>query len=89
MGKEPPRIQNRNSSVNPAHQKAASHGFTFPFTPLYDMEHNDDFQRPHFKIKMETTSSFLFFFWNAVVNMIVEQLGAAVSLSRSHVANLF
>lgn len=38
-----------------AHQKAASHGFTFPFTPLYDMENNNDFQRPHFKIKMETT----------------------------------
>lgn len=36
-----------------AHQKAASHGFTFPFTPPYDME-NYDFQRLYFKIKMDT-----------------------------------
>lgn len=35
---------------------------------FYDME-NDDFQRPHFKIKMDTTSSF---FPSAVVLMIAE-----------------
>lgn len=69
-----------------AHQKAASHGFTFPFTPLYAMENNDDFQRPHFKIKTETT---FFVFKQGHLKARGAIKGCFVSLSMWHMVNLF
>lgn len=70
-----------------AHQTAASHGFTFPFTALYDRENNDDFQRPQFKIKMETS----FFLYKVLSSSEArgETKGCCVSVSVSHMENLF
>lgn len=74
-----------------AHQTAASHGFTFPFTALYDRENNDDFQRPQFKIKMETSFFFFFFLFKlrSSVNARGETEGCCVSVRVSHMENLF
>lgn len=73
-----------------AHQKAASHGFTFPFTPLHAMENNDDFQQPHFKIKTETKLFFFFFFFfGSLSKAVLKARGAVKGHCVSHMVNLF